>query len=339
MKDREITLPELLKQQGYTTGHFGKWHLGTLTMSVQDANRGGPRGKEHFSPPSRHGYDTSFVTESKVPTFDPMIKPRGAKAGGNWEAMTDKSDAVAYGTRYWDNDGNEVTDNVEGDDSRIIMDRVIPFIERAAADDKPFFAAVWFHAPHLPCVAGPDHVRHYTDQDVAHRNYYGCVTALDEQLGRLRAKLKQLDAADNTMLWFCSDNGPEGKDAQSPGSAGDLRGRKRSLYEGGVRVPGVLVWPGHTSPGTSTDFPPSRATTCRQCWTHSTFLIRPNDRSMACRWSMQSETLTPGVPKALDFNRGIRSPGTAGSTNSSVPIKAGPGNCMTWPAIHRKRKT
>lgn len=255
MKDQEITLPELLREQGYTTGHFGKWHLGTLTTTVKDANRGGPRGKEHFSPPSRHGYDFSFVTESKVPTFDPMIKPRGAKDGGNWDAMTDKSNAVAYGTRYWDNNGDEVTENLEGDDSRIIMDRAIPFIEQAAANQKPFFAAIWFHAPHLPCVAGPNHLRHYTDQDVAHRNYYGCVTALDEQLGRLRAKLNQLDLADNTMLWFCSDNGPEGKGAKSPGSAGHFRGRKRSLYEGGVRVPSILVWSGHTSPGTSTDFP------------------------------------------------------------------------------------
>lgn len=255
MKDQEITLPELLQQQGYTTGHFGKWHMGTLTTTVEDANRGGPRGAKNFSPPSRHGYDVSFVTESKVPTFDPMIMPRGAKAGGNWDAILDKSDAVAYGTSYWDNDGKEVTENLEGDDSRVIMDRAIPFIEQAATDRKPFFAAVWFHAPHLPCVAGPDHVKHYADQDVAHRNYYGCVTALDEQLGRLRAKLKQLDIADNTMLWFCSDNGPEGKNAKSPGSAGHFRGRKRSLYEGGVRVPGVLVWPGQTSPGTSTDFP------------------------------------------------------------------------------------
>ena len=57
------------------------------------------------------------------------------------------------------------------------------------------------------------------------------------------------------MLWFCSDNGPEGRNAHWPGSAGGFRGRKRSLYEGGVRVPGILVWPGKTSPGSSTDYP------------------------------------------------------------------------------------
>ena len=78
MKKQEITLPELLKNEGYTTGHFGKWHLGTLTTTINDANRGGPRGKKDYSVPSQHGYDDSFVTESKVPTFDPMIKPENA---------------------------------------------------------------------------------------------------------------------------------------------------------------------------------------------------------------------------------------------------------------------
>lgn len=255
MKDEEITLPEILRQVGYTTGHFGKWHLGTLTTTVPDANRGGPKGKKDFSPPSRHGYDESFVTESKVPTFDPMIKPIGSKVNGFWDAISDKSMGEAYGTHYWDHAGNAVTENLDGDDSRVIMDRAIPFIEEAVASENPFFAAIWFHAPHLPCVAGPEHIKHYKESDVAHRNYYGCITALDEQVGRLRAKLAELNVSDHTMLWFCSDNGPEGKVGKAPGSAGEFRGRKRSLYEGGVRVPGILVWPGHAKPGTSTDFP------------------------------------------------------------------------------------
>jgi arylsulfatase A-like enzyme len=70
-------------------------------------------------------------------------------------------------------------------------------------------------------------------------------------VGRLQSKLKELGVAKNTMLWFCSDNGPEGQAGKAPGSAGELKGRKRSLYEGGVRVPGILQWPGHVKSGTT----------------------------------------------------------------------------------------
>ena len=130
---------------------------------------------------------------------------------------------------------------------------IVPKYLSKAVDQEqtPFFAAIWFHAPHLPVVAGPEHVAAYRQHDVYTRNYYGCITALDEQVGRLRAKLRELGVAENTMLWFCSDNGPEGRAGKAPGSAGPLRGRKRSLYEGGVRVPGIVEWPGHVRPGTT----------------------------------------------------------------------------------------
>jgi arylsulfatase A-like enzyme len=71
-------------------------------------------------------------------------------------------------------------------------------------------------------------------------------------VGRIWEKLKELGQAENTMIWFCSDNGPE---RQTPGSSGIFRERKRSLYEGGVRVPAFCVWPGKISPGQKTDFP------------------------------------------------------------------------------------
>lgn len=253
MKPEELTLPEILKSRGYATGHFGKWHLGTLTTEVKDANRGKPGNTKDFSPPAQHGYETSFVTESKVPTYDPMWSPKkGGKSG--WDYIQDKSQAVAYGTRYWDQDGREVKEGLEGDDSRIIMDRAIPFIQGAVERGKPFFASIWFHAPHLPVVAGPDHVAPYKQYGVHERNYYGCVAALDEQVGRLRRTLKELGVSKDTMLWFCSDNGPEGKDGD-PGLAGGLRGRKRSLYEGGVRVPGLLEWPAQIASPRVTDSP------------------------------------------------------------------------------------
>ncbi|MEM0927007.1 MAG: sulfatase-like hydrolase/transferase [Planctomycetota bacterium] len=252
IKKQEITLPELLRPLGYETGHFGKWHLGTLTLTEKDANRGGPKNTKHFAPPSAHGYTESFVTESKVPTYDPMIKPEGAGKTA-WDPLKDRSSGVIYGTRYWDHDGNPVTENLEGDDSRIIMDRALPFIEESVANGNPFFAAIRFHAPHLPVVAGKEHTAAYQNEGVYERNYYGCVTALDEQVGRLRSKLRELAVADNTMVWFCSDNGPEGQTGKAPGSAGPLRGRKRSLYEGGVRVPAILEWPDQVKQATETE--------------------------------------------------------------------------------------
>jgi arylsulfatase A-like enzyme len=147
-----------------------------------------------------------------------------------------------YGTYYWSGPGRRVTENLDGDDSRVIMDRAIPFIRSAAREDTPFFAVIWFHAPHLPVVAGPKYSAMYENQNPKLRDYYGCITAMDEQVGRLRAELETLGIARNTMLWFCSDNGPEGNNS-APGRTKGLRGRKRSLYEGGVRVPGLLIWP------------------------------------------------------------------------------------------------
>jgi arylsulfatase A-like enzyme len=76
---------------------------------------------------------------------------------------------------------------------------------------------------------------------------------MDEQMGRLRDELHRLDVAENTMLWFCADNGPEHK--TGPGSAGGLRGRKRDLFEGGIRVPGLLEWPARIPRPRTTDVP------------------------------------------------------------------------------------
>ncbi|HUT45917.1 MAG TPA: sulfatase-like hydrolase/transferase [Sedimentisphaerales bacterium] len=243
MPKEEITLAEALKTQGYTTGHFGKWHMGTLTTSEKDSNRGGPRGAEHYSPPWKNGFDVCFSTEAKVPTWNPMKSPGSDKP---------------YGTYYWNQDGTKATENLEGDDSRVIMDRAVPFIRDAAEKRKPFFTVIWFHTPHLPVLTGPKYRAMYSQYSEDEQHYYGCITALDEQVGRLRSELRGLGIADNTMLWFCSDNGPEGKDGKSGrsrGSAGPFRGRKRSLLEGGVRVPGLLEWPARIKAGRMTDIP------------------------------------------------------------------------------------
>ena len=180
IKSQEHTLAELLKSKGYTTGHFGKWHLGTLTNTVLDANRGGRGDTLIYSPPWENGFDVCFSTESKVPTWNPMITP-GKEAGdiGNRDPGSD------FGTYYWTGEGEIANDNLEGDDSRIIMDRVIPFIKGAVNDKNPFLAVIWFHTPHLPVLTGSEYRQLYTDYSPDIQHYYGAISAMDDQIGRL----------------------------------------------------------------------------------------------------------------------------------------------------------
>ena len=240
LRPEEITIPELLKEEGYISGHFGKWHLGSLTATEKDANRGKPGNWREYNPPKIHGYNEAFVTESKVPTWDPMKKPIKNGTEEGWPNLKKDEPFIPYGTNYWDIEGNKITNNLDGDDSRVIMDRVLPFIQQSVKMKVPFLATVWFHAPHLPCVAGPDYVDMYKNESLMIQNYAGCITAMDEQIGRLRTYLGKLKIDNNTILFFCSDNGPEDN---TPGTSGIFRDRKRSLYEGGIRVPSLMVWP------------------------------------------------------------------------------------------------
>jgi arylsulfatase A-like enzyme len=256
----ELTLAEVLKTIGYSTGHFGKWHLGTLSRLVKDSNRGGRiKDTTHYSPPWQHGFDVCFSTEAKVPTWNPMIVPEKEAGGvGKDQVLGD-----FYGAYYWTGEGYLETRNLEGDDSRVIMDRVIPFIRDAVKKGRSFFAVIWFHTPHSPVVAGKEYMDRYPGLEPDQKHYYGCITAMDEQIGRLRKELEDLQVATNTMIWFTSDNGPaargggpgEAKGGRQQGETGGLRGRKGSLYEGGIRVPGLLVWPQIIPKQRETDFP------------------------------------------------------------------------------------
>jgi arylsulfatase A-like enzyme len=251
MKPEEVTIAEALKPSGYRTGHFGKWHLGTLTTEIKDSNRGGSKSIIEYSPPWKNGFDVCFSTEAAVPTWNPMYKV----------GTTD-----FFGTRYWKQDGSFVDPDapqLQGDDSRVIMDQAIPFIRDAVKQQSPFLAIIWFHTPHSPVVAGPNYKAMYSQYDDNKQHYYGCITALDEQMGRLRKELRDLGISDNTLLWFTSDNGPAGEGGgttQHPGgrqqgTTGSFRGRKGSLYEGGVRVPGLLEWPDRIKTSRITQIP------------------------------------------------------------------------------------
>ena len=237
----EINLAELLREKGYATGHFGKWHLGTLSA---DFSGKGPRrdpARNHMSP-GMAGFGEWFSTEFSIATYDPY-----AKENAHCEAARN-GDARAL---FWHN-GKPLAEPLAGCTSRMVVDKALPFITQATTDKKPFFAVIWFHAPHLPVVGHPEIMKeHYGDRPEDEQHYFSCITALDAQMGRLRAHLRTLGVEKNTMLCFASDNGPEGNPgpkARAQGTAGKFRGRKRSLYEGGLRVPAVIEWPGTLRP-------------------------------------------------------------------------------------------
>ena len=257
MKKEEITIPEILKPLGYSTGHFGKWHLGTLSKTELDANRGGREEfVDEYSIPTEHGYDAFFCTESKVPTYDPMVYPSVFETGESlrygWKAVTKDDSTISYGTAYWKQAHIKETHNLKGDNSRIIMDRVIPFIENSLKEERPFFTTIWFHTPHLPVVTDSTYLSLYPGIGLEKQLYYGSITAMDKQLGRLWKMLGESGIQNETLIFFCSDNGPE---RQTPGSAGIFREGKRSLYEGGVRVPAFVIWKDQLEGGKRIDFP------------------------------------------------------------------------------------
>jgi len=232
---QEITVARILKEQGYTTGHFGKWHIGTLskTHSTKGESR---KPAENFAPPWERDYDRSFVVESSVATWNPGSDKNPFYEDGVPLPADDKS--------------------LLGGAARVVVDRAIPFMEKAVKNDTPFLAVVWFNAPHEPIKAGPDYLKMYEGHGEA-AQYYGCITELDEQVGRIRKSLRDWGVADNTLLFFCSDNGPEGKAAKGKkaGVTAGLRGRKRALYDGGVRVPALAEWPGKLKAGSVVNIP------------------------------------------------------------------------------------
>lgn len=234
----EITIAEMLSKQGYATSFLGKWHIGWVKPD-ELSTRG------HYSPPSHHGFEEVFATTSAVPTWDPCVTPEG------WKSDSNKPGEPWKGGFPYMHNGREATENLDGDDSRVIMDRVIPFVE--GKQDQRFFAAIWFHTPHEPVVAGEEYKKPYAKFGQLRQNYYGCITAMDEQIGRLRSKLRELSIEKNTLIFFCSDNGSGDKLAsKGVASAGPFKGHKHQMYEGGVLVPACAEWPGVIKPGSQT---------------------------------------------------------------------------------------
>lgn len=148
-------------------------------------------------------------------------------------------DEWVIGLNFFDNDPylshNGVVKQRKGKGSVILMDDTIEFLKKHNGGDKPIFTVVWFPSPHDPHSEVPDGPELYAGKPMA--GYYREITLLDQQVGRLRRELRSLGMAENTILWYTSDNG--GLNAATSGG----RMRKGSIYEGGLRVPGIIEWP------------------------------------------------------------------------------------------------
>jgi arylsulfatase A-like enzyme len=131
-----------------------------------------------------------------------------------------------------------------GDSSEIIVDEALKFIGKAAADTRPSFSVIWYGSPHSPFVAKEEDQIEGEEKVSAH--HHGELVAMDRSIGALRAGLRKLDIHKDTLVWYCSDNG--GLKGVGHDSVGGLRGNKGSVWEGGIRVPGIIEWPTKIKP-------------------------------------------------------------------------------------------
>lgn len=268
----EITIAEALKTKGYATGHFGKWHVGGLSKTINQSEF--PGGPSPYSPPWENGFDECFSTESMMPTYNPYYQVGGNFGTDDYQFVQNQAVGKGQNTGgfrwkdfYWTGENEYLEEPPQGDDSKVIMGKALDFIERKSAEKNPFLSLIWFHTPHTPVVAGNDQRAKYPKQDMQGQHWFGAISAMDEQIGELRKKLRELQIEENTIVWFCSDNGPSY--IHNYNSSGGLRGKKAELYEGGVRVPAMLEWPQKiTSPFTSklpvstSDFYPTLLSVC-----------------------------------------------------------------------------
>ncbi|MEZ6059395.1 MAG: sulfatase-like hydrolase/transferase [Planctomycetaceae bacterium] len=224
IRPEEVSIAQILSKAGYSCGHFGKWHLG-------------PVRADSPTNPGAMGFD-DWLSHDNFFELHPWLSRRG-----------------------------EMPKQFRGESSEILVENAIRFIESAHDHQQPFFVVVWFGSPHEPYSGVDNDLALYDDlPEALHQRTvrltsnetgapverpladvlqerYAEITAMDRSIGRLRTWLSGRNLRDNTLLWYCGDNGTSGDGiVTSP-----FRGQKATMYEGGIRVPGIIEWPARIS--------------------------------------------------------------------------------------------
>jgi arylsulfatase len=230
----EVTIAQLLSAQGYATGMWGKWHLGSIEERL----------------PTNRGFDEWYGIPR---TYDEALWPSLNETNSLWPSVGDK--------QGWDPKlvpAEPIYDARKGEKPRVVgelnvdrrrtMDaeitsRAVEFIKRNAHDGKPFFAYVPFANLHLPTVPNPDFAGKTGNGDWA-----DCLAEMDYRTGQILDAIKQAGIEDNTLVVWTSDNGPEGSDPWQ-GDSGPWRGTYFTAMEASLRAPFIVRWPGKVPAG------------------------------------------------------------------------------------------
>jgi arylsulfatase A-like enzyme len=213
------TMPEMLKDAGYTTGIFGKWHLGD-----QAPYR-----------PDQRGFDEVFIHG----------------AGGIGQSYSGTC-GDAPGNKYFDPWvlHNNKFEQTEGFCTDVFFGQATKWIDEQRKGDKPFFAYITTNAPHGPFIAPESYRKKFVELKVPGKSvgFYGMIENIDDNVGRLMGKLDEWDLAKDTIVIFMTDNGPAASTYH-----GNMKGKKGTVNEGGTRVPFLIRWPGKFKAGQDVD--------------------------------------------------------------------------------------
>ena len=223
LKGSEVTLAKLLKQRGYRTACFGKWHLGSHPQSL----------------PNSHGFDEFYGFRSGCVDYYSHRFYWGLGAG-----LPSFHDLYHNGEEVFEQ-GSYLTDVITRESKRFIQESVSEDNSAAGKQAAPFFLFVSYNSPHYPMDAPRRYLQRFPGMEPERRMHAAMIAAMDDGIGEIMATLKSTGQLENTLVIFQSDNGATIEERAGLGGRNTpYRGYKFSLFEGGIRVPAALSWPG-----------------------------------------------------------------------------------------------